>query len=295
VCYRNVEKVICVQSRLRNKKEMDALTFRPSHIVKLFTKDDYGNVHKTLGLLVLIHYVYRIHQWLTKGVLTFTTDRSLYTAVLLHGLLSYSSLIFHLPAARNPKAPMIYPEFRLHSIIFATRSLACMLLAHSPAKRAAVCMFTMASADYTTHVYKNNASTMRGMPFPDYITPSIITLLNYFYSVCQVFATLEVLMRDAPGNAFMVMFPIQLAAFLMTCVRKGIITAGGWHLCYTLSLLTTMLYSLTSQTTFDAAQLRVYLASSAFFCVTRFVLRRNKYWMWTQIMTVYLIHDVNRA
>ena len=33
------------------------------------------------------------------------------------------------------------------------------------------------------------------------------------------------------------MFPIQIAALLMTMVRKSIISAGAWHYYYTLSLL----------------------------------------------------------
>ena len=33
-------------------------------------------------------------------------------------------------------------------------------------------------------------------------------------------------------EVFAVVWPIQIAAFLMTCVRKSIITAGAWHYYY---------------------------------------------------------------
>ena len=38
-------------------------------------------------------------------------------------------------------------------------------------------------------------------------------------------------------NTRIVVLPIQIAALLMTMVRKSIITAGAWHYYYTLSLL----------------------------------------------------------
>jgi hypothetical protein len=37
--------------------------------------------------------------------------------IAVHGVLSISSLIFRLSMVRNPSKPMIYPEFRLHSIL----------------------------------------------------------------------------------------------------------------------------------------------------------------------------------
>ena len=36
---------------------------------------------------------------------------------------------------------------------------------------------------------------------------------------------------------YAVVLPIQIAALLMTMVRKSIISAGAWHYYYTLSLL----------------------------------------------------------
>lgn len=266
----------------------DLFTFRFSHIPKLFTHEDVGNLHKTLGFLVLLHYGYRMREWADIGRITIGEHQTDATPIVIHGMLSWTSLMFHLPSARNPRAPMIYREFRLHSIFFATRSLVAILFVKSHMIKSINVILTMVCADIATSIYKHNGSTMRSMPFPSYVSPSFITVWNYGYSIAQVFATLEVLMRDTPGNAFMVMFPIQLAAFLMTCVRKGIITAGGWHMYYSLSLLSTFMYGIKSKDTFTTQERMIYLGCALYFCIMRFVLRLSKYGIWATIICIYL-------
>jgi hypothetical protein len=116
---------------------------------------------------------------------------------------------------------------------------------------------------------------MRAMPFPDYIPALTRDRLNVFYSACQIFATSQVLFSYHLDEVFagygwnscripflrlshlsssfivefcnpnhdfnpyhsLVVLPIQIAALLMTMVRKSIISAGAWHYYYTLSLL----------------------------------------------------------
>lgn len=111
---------------------------------------------------------------------------------------------------------------------------------------------------------------MRTMPFPEYLNAPFRDRLNTFYSVCQMFATCQVLFSYTSDElltvvecgstpiltlllpsslthfysyhqvlfayhldeVFAVVWPIQIAAFLMTCVRKSIITAGAWHYYY---------------------------------------------------------------
>jgi hypothetical protein len=43
--------------------------------------------------------------------------------------------------------------------------------------------------------------------------------------------------RTIDFHPFTIMFPIQLSAFLMTLVRKKIISNNQWHIYYTLSLI----------------------------------------------------------
>ena len=84
---------------------------RTASIAKLITKHDPFHIHKILGVLVLLHYAYRF--------------------VLLFRL-SWSSLLLPLPSKRNFSEPMIWPEFRLHSIVFATRHIVTSILSFIP-------------------------------------------------------------------------------------------------------------------------------------------------------------------
>lgn len=277
-----------------------------SQIPKLIgiKKEDVFHIHKILGISCLIHYIYRIYQWITLRRMTFDSNYSTLSLITMHCSLSLTSLFFHIPNIRNPAAPMIYPEFRDHSILFAIRSILvmyihwCFLYAEfdilnykvkSSVYRSVVVIATIFIADIITKKYKNQGSTMRAMPFPSWIPISIRTQWNLFYSICQVFATLEVLMRRDMSHSFMVLFPIQLAAFLMTCVRKGIITSFGWHIYYTLSLLTTMTYSLTCVSKLPYHDLFIYKAGAVLFIIGRFTYHISKYEMWSIIIMVYNI------
>ena len=89
---------------------------------KLNTKEDSTYLHKYLGGICLCNFVYRFGIYFIYGNMNLNNNFAL-TLIGTHGLLSISSLIFHIPSIRNPSKPMIYPEFRLHSIIFAIRSV----------------------------------------------------------------------------------------------------------------------------------------------------------------------------
>jgi hypothetical protein len=93
-------------------------------VKKLITKEDPQYAHKILGAVALANYIYRYYLLLVYGSMFINAHLDL-ALVGVHGLLSVSSLIFHIPAKRHAKMPMIYPEFRLHSIAFAMRSVIC--------------------------------------------------------------------------------------------------------------------------------------------------------------------------
>jgi len=81
----------------------------------------------------------------------------------------------------------------------------------------------------------------------------------------------------------MVMFPIQLAAFLMTLVRKSIITGGIWHVVYAISLGLNYVYAI-----FDDESLPLdYWLLATFFCFFRFALNTNKYLLWGSTFIVF--------
>ena len=55
-------------------------------------------------------------------------------SLLPHALLSASSLIFRIPKRRIKEGSRIWPEYRLHSIVFAYRSVACMAVTWAEAR-----------------------------------------------------------------------------------------------------------------------------------------------------------------
>lgn len=239
------------------------------NVPKLITKEDVGHVHKVLGLAALCSFLYRTYLVIKYRHMNFGADWQTAAVITGHGALSLSSLIFHLPSNRVKAAPMIYPEFRYtygltvcshrqalcyyraHSILFAMRSLVAMaLIALSQALdspiplylRGANVILTMFIADKITDSFKDHGTTMRAMPFPEYVPKWFRKYLNTFYSVSQLFATANCIFAGSE-EAFITVFPIQIAALLMTCVRKSIISAGAWHYYYTMALLSNYFFS----------------------------------------------------
>ena len=115
--------------------------------IGLFTNEDIFSFHKTLGSLCLLHFIYRFtlvgDRDMGFGTSIETVQLQSYLTlmmnwkcnimfqpiwILIHAVLSASSIIFKLPKRRILEGSRIWPEYRLHSIAFAYRSLACMLL-----------------------------------------------------------------------------------------------------------------------------------------------------------------------
>jgi hypothetical protein len=177
-----------------------------------------------------------------------------FLCLLPHALLSISSLIFHsVPRERVVGLPMIWQEFRVHSIIFALRSIvatACAWISgyfnHDPTIRKATVVVSSASilfsiyfADEATKKLcpSSPESTTATMPYWQDCSLSTQRRFKSFYAYCQFLATLACLSMTNPAWPFAVLLPIQLAAFLMTMVRKGFLSSKGYHVLYTSSLI----------------------------------------------------------
>lgn len=78
-------------------------------------------------------------------------------------------------------------------------------------------------------------------------------------------------------EAFLVLFPIQIAAFLLTLVRKDVISAATWHALYGASLLLPYVYLLIVLQTETALEL---LWVGGMVSLFRFRYRVNKYLLW---------------
>ena len=79
-------------------------------------------------------------------------------------------------------------------------------------------------------------TTTETMPYWAGASPATIRRFKGFYAYCQWMATLGCLANSNPLWPLCIALPIQLASLLMTLVRKGLLTARGYHLLYTASL-----------------------------------------------------------
>ena len=235
-------------------------TNKPRWRAKLFTKEDPIGIHKYAGVFVLLHYVFRFGQLYFGDVSAGFGSRNGKGASLVaplclipHVLLSLSSLIFHtVPRERVVGKPMIWAEFRVHNIAFACRSALVTFLAwlsiaknHAPVWRR-FCVTTASLSILATNVVAdeatrklrvhNHESTTATMPYWPGCSVETQKRFKQFYAYSQFMATIACLAVWNPAWAFAVMLPIQLASLLMTLVRKGIISARGYHIAYTVSL-----------------------------------------------------------
>ena len=205
---------------------------------KLITKEDPMHIHKTLGVICLVNYGYRYYMLFTTGTMHLDNPIAGYL-MCVHALLSISSIIFHIPSKRNKMAPMIYPEYRQHSILFAMRSVVCFFLTYYKCAvfyKMATCYGTMLLADFISSHHQNTVTTttMRNMPFDIRISGQDQESIIRMQSSQQIGATL--FMFGNLDSCFTPLFSIQIAAFLMTLVRKNIIDTNLWHILYNISL-----------------------------------------------------------
>jgi len=258
------------------------------NVRKLNTNEDSTYIHKYLGSICLLNYGYRYINYLIYNTMNLCNNFGL-LMIFSHGLLSISSLIFHIPSVRNPSKPMIYPEFRLHSIVFGLRSVIVSFLYYYNFHYLYIistCYLTFILADIITHNYSSpkNGNTMRNMPFDNNISKEIQNKITYMHSCMQIGATIFML-----GNietAFSPLFAIQLAALLMTLVRKSIISSKMWHAVYTLSLWINIILYQTLPIGFIIINQIMYNNYRYIF----FPNRLNKYIGWTINFSLYAIY-----
>lgn len=143
--------------------------------------------------------------------------------LLLHLALSLSSLEFRIPSQRIKEGSRIWPEYRLHSVVFAARSLAAMALywyeqAHGITEpcypiSAVLVLATMAAADLSTASQMHQSKSIRDL--------DIARATRYFFTVCQFYASAGVLMGVRRYTIqFLNVWIVQLNPFLMTLRRK---------------------------------------------------------------------------
>jgi hypothetical protein len=93
---------------------------------QLITKEDHLHLHKALGFLCLAFFAWRFALLFDE---TSDLGFGIYPqwtipTILLHLCLNLSSFEFKIPERRITTGYRIWPEYRLHSLVFLVRSLA---------------------------------------------------------------------------------------------------------------------------------------------------------------------------
>lgn len=260
-----------------------------NNFYKLSTKEDSTYIHKFLGIISLGNFIYRFANYIINDTMNLNNFTGI-QLILVHGVLSVSSLIFHIPTLRNPLKPMIYPEFRLHSILFGMRSVIASLFHYYDFHYIHIillCYLTIFLADIITYNYNKelkNGRTMRNMPFSNDISLSIQNEITFMHSSMQIGAT--TFMLGNMESAFSPLLAIQIASFLMTLVRKSIISAKMWHSIYTLSLWINIILYKTLPLSFIIIQVFMFENFKYFF----FPNKMNKYISWTINFGLYIMY-----
>lgn len=210
---------------------------------QLVTKEDPNHVHKSLGILVLCSYIWRLCL-LGDADLGFAKyPQWTVPTLLLHLALNASSFEFRIPQKRINSGYRIWPEYRLHSFVFLCRSLAMMLLFWAEREynckenhliELLIILATMAAADWGSHSLgkQYQSGFARELDVP--------AVVKYFFSLAQLNATAVILMGQRRYTMqFLMVIIIQVNAFLMTLRRKNLASQGLLMTIYGLALAST--------------------------------------------------------
>jgi len=198
----------------------------------LFTHEDPFNVHKLLGFPCLLHFVGRTLSlpYRPFSDMFFTSGPETPALLAMHLCLSCSSLVFHIPKVRIKEGSRIWPEFRLHSIVFACRSLACMLLVwlerrfdpEGPPRywaNVVIVFATLIAADIASNSVDpiSRSNTIRGL--------QANAFTKFAFSYMQFLGTCGCLVGlRAFAGQFAIVFIIQTYAFTLTLRRKNLVS-----------------------------------------------------------------------
>ena len=276
----------------------------------LFTNHDKYHIHKILGFGCLFNYFLRIYWLIVYGSMFIYADyRNSIAIPISHLALSLSSFIFHVPQIRLNSKIIIWKELQLHNIIFTSRS--CIIMIYS-----LICIKNDINPEYyylyhlgkfiiiiahhiladliTLKYNVNDKTTTRDINWEN-IPDNIKKFIKIYYSICQILAINALLLTDNDNSgsgiiesAFLIMFPIQLSTFLMTLVRKSIISNISWHIFYALSLLSPFLITINANGKNELEVAKIFLPT--LYVIFRLQYNMNKYYLMFHvfILNIYI-------
>jgi hypothetical protein len=255
------------------------------------------HLHKTLGVLCLLSFVWRLTQVNETDMGFYTRPHLTIPTLILHLLLSTTSFIFRIPNRRIKEGSRIWPEYRYHSMVFVCRSILALLLywyeQHTNAAKpfyiasVIIVLLTMLAADAATFSQEQYASnSIRQL--------DISRMTSYFFSVCQFYATAGVLFGVRRYTIqFLMVFVVQLNPFLMTLRRKNLISHYATVSIYGFMLVFGSVICIYEYTRYGIAMLRTvaFVGNVAVVWRTSLIplkgrlrtIVQNKYLIWTAL------------
>lgn len=229
----------------------------------LFTNHDKYHIHKTLGFLAVANFILRFYYAIIYGTSfpPFETKVFSCSSVLIHALLPIASLSIPLPEKRNFTSPMIWKEFRLHSILFSCRHSILTIItllelwptqleifknyklyalfSESILKYIAIISCIKIASIITAKYGDTEKRTTNAMPYPEHVTEYEIQKIKYEYAKKQFGATIMAVFSGELSASlnFAPLYAIQSAPFMMTLVRKGKCNSAHYHMVYSLTLI----------------------------------------------------------
>ena len=229
----------------------------------LFTNHDKYHIHKTLGFLAVANFILRFYYAINYGTSfpPFETKVFSCSSVLIHALLPIASLSIPLPEKRNFTSPMIWKEFRLHSILFSCRHSILTIItllelwptqleifknyklyalfSESILKYIAIISCIKIASIITAKYGDTEKRTTNAMPYPEHVTEYEIEKIKYEYAKKQFGATIMAVFSGELSASlnFAPLYAIQSAPFMMTLVRKGKCNSAHYHMVYSLTLI----------------------------------------------------------
>ena len=265
---------------------------------KLVTKEDEYGIHKMLGISCLLSFLYRFSGFGRELDCRFASGgvETLFF-IALHLSLNLSSFLFDIPQKRIKKGYRIWPEARIHALVFVSRSLALILLLwiqdtyseneiikasrkYDALLNTLVVLLACAAADLGSRSVgdKYRSKTIRELEAPP--------MARYCFSVIQIYGTVACLFTSYSGRytiQFIFIWIIQLNAFMMTLRRKNL--AGHDLLIATYALLLVAGFTLKTIVDYSVGQWTFWFLNTCL-ANTAAILRMNgvnKYFLWTAI------------
>ena len=204
-------------------------------LAPLITHEDPYNVHKSLGIMAVMNFIYRYGFILpTTGGLgydEYTIFNSI--TIFIHVMLSCSSLIFRVLRRRMPRKPLIiYKEYQLHTILFTLRSTMFYIVGSiaTPSNYSWVLglLFLHIAADVVSYYHGTPGITT--VRVADNSRNSPIFVIRRLFGLYQITSIASMICAIVIGDqgtmncmGYNGLVAIQSSTFLMTLVRKNII------------------------------------------------------------------------